>query len=155
MPIYTEGLKMVAIKYLLLFGADLVLIGVPTFYVTICLSKPEIAVLLATKRSNWPDAKLATIKGYSLVIVSWIGIGIIIYHGISFLFSWMPHSWGHYNDDDEYETTAEALAFLGAFFGSMALLDSLSEAAHKTVKLKQENEALRYSLDRIRKAGPG
>jgi hypothetical protein len=145
---------MTAIKYLLYSGADLVLIGVPTFYVASCLSKPQSLVLFEAQASDRLNGKISAIKVYSVFILSLVAIGIFLYHGLSFLFSWMPDSWGHYNEDDDFETTAEAFALLGALFGSIALMLGLENAAHKTAKLEQDNEALRHSLDKIRSAGP-
>jgi hypothetical protein len=145
---------MTAIKYLLFSGADLVLIGVTTFYVTICLSKPQSLVLFEAQASDRLNGKIPHIKVYSVILLSWIVIGIFLYRGFSFMFSWMPDSWGHYNEDDDFETTAEALAGLSAFFGSIAVMSGLTNAAHKTAKLEQDNEALRHSLDQIRGAGP-
>jgi hypothetical protein len=80
-----------AIRYLLLFGADALVIGCVVFLFVLCLWYPLDFALFDTSKKRNGRIPIGT---YAFVLTSGIGIGIFIYHGITYLFSWMPHSWG-------------------------------------------------------------
>ncbi len=130
------------IKYVLFFVADIVLIGCAASFVYMGLYHPTRLAHLDTERT-WRSEKYGMFKYLAWLTLAMIGIGICIYHGLAFLFSWMPHSWGTYDEEGEFQTWAEGLAGIGAFLGSLAIITGFVEAAHKFNKLNAENETLR------------
>jgi uncharacterized membrane protein len=78
------------IKYVVFFAADVVLIGCLVQIIYIYLKNPtERAVDL---NDSLNESKIKTFLSYVPFIIAWIGLGIFIYCGMSFLFSWMPKS---------------------------------------------------------------
>jgi hypothetical protein len=131
------------IRYVLFFVADIVLIGCLVSYFYMTMHDPVRLALFDTQSGR------TDYRYYAWLIACWIGFAIFIYHGVAFLFSWMP--WGGYDEDDEFRTWAQYLAGTAAFFGSMAMMEGLTKTAHKFNELEIENEALRHSVDNIQK----
>jgi hypothetical protein len=137
------------IKYVVFFAADVVLIGCLVQIIYIFLKKPtERAVDL---NDSLNESKITTFLSYVPFIIAWICLGIFIYCGINFLFSWMPKSWGSYDEDGEFTATRDFLSGLFSFFGSLYLLDTFAKVGHKVHDLDIENDRLRDSFNHIAK----
>jgi hypothetical protein len=85
-----------------------------------------------------PPTRLEKLKTYSYFAVLVIGIGLALYGALSFLFSWMPHRWGSYDEEGEWTTTAMSLSLFGAFIGLFGLLSSLEKTAAKVSELQKK-----------------
>jgi hypothetical protein len=134
-----------AISYVLFFVVDIVLIGCVVSYFYMAVHNPVRLALLDTTPGR------TDYRYHAWFIAAWIGFAIFIYHGVAFLLSWMPHSWGSYTDDGEFQKWAQIIAGLCALFGSIAIISGFTEAAHKFNELETKNEALHHSFDYIQK----
>ena len=138
---------MTAIRYALFFMADVVLIGCLVSFIYMGLSNPVRFALCfdVTTRPQKIDYRY-----YAWSLACLVGIGIFIYHGVAFLFSWIPRSWGRYGEFTAPESLS-AVAGLCAFFGSLAIMSGLTTAAHNFNDLEIKNDALRHSFDHLKK----
>jgi hypothetical protein len=132
-------------SHILIFLASAVLIGCAASYVYIAINDPvRLAMYSVFSRMRGripPSRRLQRIW----ILASGLGVGILLYGGFTFLFSLMPRSWRV-----QYETV-QGLGILCAFIGTVSVWGGLERAAIKFDKLDTENEALRHSLDHVRK----
>jgi hypothetical protein len=136
------------IKYLLFFIGDIILIGCPLSYIYRALWSPANFVLFNTPKNYWPNNKPDIIT-VAYLTATFVGFATIIYNGTEFLFSWMPHSWGSYNEDNEFDMLSQTLAGWCAMSGSFALVTGLSQAAHSRYDAECKHEAMQHSFDHI------
>jgi hypothetical protein len=134
---------MTTIKNLLFLFGDIVLIGGPALYIYMCLWKPTELVLFNA------DKRVSELLRYALFLTSLAGVGVVMYVGISFLFSWMPHSWGGYIEDT-YIALSDFIAFMCALSGSISVHVRLEQNALDIDDLEIRTEALGRSFEHIK-----
>jgi hypothetical protein len=144
------------VKYALLSVADLTITGVLVHYLLARLRwytpifTPPYEIYYGI--SNFGDfSYFDRLKRISYCAVVVVGIFISLYGAFDFLFSWMPHGWGGYDEDGEWQSTASHYSALGAFFGGVALLSGLEITAEKVSELQRrqsESEAFNKLLRR-------
>jgi hypothetical protein len=115
---------MTILNYLPFLIADALLIGGPAFCLTMCLSNPVSFALFDTLK----DRHKLPIVMFTFYTVCAIGFGIFIFHGITFLLSWMPRERGQLNEGG---LLSQVLGLIFAVVGSYNLLRGLSKVAHK------------------------
>lgn len=82
------------------------------------------------------------------LFVCLIGVGIFIYCGVSFLLSWMPHSWG---TSWPGMPLPQFLAGWAALIGSWTVVEGFTKLAAKFRKLEAENKALEAENKALRR----
>lgn len=131
------------IKYALLLAADLTIIGclVHYFFATLHWYTPPF------ERPDRNPPELEKLTAYSYYVVVCVSAFLSLFGALSFLFSWMPHRWGTY-DEGEWTTTATALSMLGAFYGTILLVGGLGKTAKKVsdLQLRQTRAEAFYRL---------
>lgn len=131
------------IQYALFLVADVMLIGCPALCFYMCLWRPvDAAILDTTEISRSIPNGVHLLLTYAYFLVTIVSLGLIIYHGISFLFSWAQPF---------YREQLQTLAAIFAFFAALGLMGALLRVAHKIDDLDRENEGLRYSLNHLQK----
>jgi hypothetical protein len=120
-------------KYALLSLADLTIIGVVVHYF---LARLRWYTPVFTPHLDRDLSYFDHLKRISYFAVVGAGIFIGLYGAFDLLFSWMPHGWGGYDEDGEWESTASYLSGLGAFFGGVALIGGLESMAEKVSELQ-------------------
>jgi len=129
-------------KYALLSVADLTIIGVLVHYFLARLRWYTPVFTPPYQRywhggSNFRDLSyFDQLKRISYFVVLAAGIFICLYGAFDLLFSWMPHGWGSYDEDGEWESTASYLSGLGAFSGGVVLIGGLEAMAEKVSELQ-------------------
>jgi hypothetical protein len=127
-------------KYALLSVADLTIIGVLVHYFLARLL--WYTPIFTPLDKNYGKTKFShlsffeQLKRISYFAVVVVGIFICLYGAFDLLFSWMPHRWGSYTEDGEWESTASYLSGLGALSGGVMLIGGLEAMAEKVSELQ-------------------
>lgn len=66
--------------------------------------------------------------GYLVGLGAFISCVYVLTEGIHAGLSFMPDSWGGYDEDGEYVTMRRSISFTGGLLGSLALMDLMGRA---------------------------
>jgi hypothetical protein len=125
------------VKYALLSAADLMIIGVLVHYFLAMLHWYTPPFEQPYRDRYRTPTRVEKLKKYSYFAVLFVGTFLALYGALSFLFSWMPHRWGTFDDDGEWTTTAHGLSMLGAFVGMFTLLFGLEKTVEKVSEISE------------------
>lgn len=67
-----------------------------------------------------------------------LGLGVLFYAASYAIVAAIPHSWGSYNEDGEWEYARTSLQMVGAFFGAFAIATKSEDNARAIVRSKVE-----------------
>lgn len=81
-----------------------------------------------------------------------LGLGVLVYAAGYAIVAAIPHSWGSYNEDGEWEYARASLQMTGAFFGAFAIASKSEDNARAIIKSKVESLARRSLVASISNA---
>ena len=78
-----------------------------------------------------------------------LGLGVLMYAASYAIVAAIPHSWGSYNEDGEWEYARSSLKMIVAFFGAFAIASKSEDNARAIIKSKVDELARRSLMASI------